>query len=1000
MLRSLMSGVSGVKSHQTMLDVTGNNIANVNTTGFKKSVTIFQDLLYQDARGASTPNEEKGYGGTNPMQVGSGVKVGAIETIHSQGNLQYTGSRNDMMIQGDGYYVLKEGTSNVYSRAGNFGLDGSSNMVQSGTGYMVQGYSMTQDPNDPTRYIQGTTLQDINIPVGQKLPAKETSLVGYRCNLDARVPSYLPTGFTLQGTTQTTTINGVEYSITFDEEGGTPVEGVGSQFMRIDFENPSTGVVTPLRLHMEGMDANGVPQLTFQETISGSLGTNIDLVSTAIAVTGLAPGSTYAVGDTLNIGANAYLIQDAVTVPASGEALFRVSPTIAAAASDGDSITIDNPGGGGGTLNAAQLLGDTNIVVDGLPVGQEYQAGDILTIAGTSYTITADVTATGLGDTFVIAAPGLIAGAPLGAAVDFASSASLDMDVSPATVGIIANLPAGTVLQAGDVVTVGTNEYVLQNSLTVPASGQAVLQVPAPLSAVGTAGDAISVIGQTEQLSGTSALFGGTDVTSYDPETGLLVIQDGPDKWELNVLDTLDLEYMSFKDPADPTRTWQVLVEFDNLQATQSGFKLWYVSSDGANREVSTFSATGTNIDTGTLNANVLVGDTSIDVDGLAAGTVFNVGDIITFAGSTQEYVITSPVTVPDPSATVTLNVSPALVAAVGAGSSLTIANPYPLFFNKDGTFRNYEASPTIPSLQLDDGNGNALNVFLQASSAGRAMEIRASDNNNPAGAPATGDAPTADVLATLNQRLTSVHATKVDIYDSLGNAHTLEVSWEKLELENPDSGKGQWRWRAWFPEDKDSFIPLSPASGVITFDENGMIKGSDVFTLEVQFAAIGADNAEIDLDFSGRSFEEEPIEGVTQFGSAFTTKAYYQDGYAMGVLQDYSVGPDGTITGVYSNEQRRPLATIALALFANPEGLQKVGDTAFRSTSNSGLAQVVSPQSGGAGKILGGNLEMSNVDLTEEFVTLIKAQRGFQANVRTVTTSDSVLEELVNIKR
>ena len=701
MLRSLMSGVSGVKAHQTMLDVTGNNIANVNTTGFKKSVTIFQDLLYQDARGATTPNEDKGYGGTNAMQVGSGVKVGAIETIHSQGNVQYTGSRNDMMIQGDGYFVFKDGVSSIYSRAGNFGLDGSSNMVQTGTGYMVQGYSMTQDPNDPTRYIQGTTLQDVNIPVGQKLPAKETSLVGYRCNLDSRVPSYLPTGLTIQGTTQTTLMGGTEYAVTFEENDGQNAAptwgGGGADFVTITFNDPTLAPPAPVSLvmYLSGIDANGVPQLALD---------------------------------------------------------------------------------------------------DGATASPVYQ------IAG---------------------------------------------------------------------------------------------------------------------------LLGGTDITTYDPDTGLLVVQDGADKWELNVLDTLDLEYMSFKDPNDPTRTWRVLTDFDNMQSTESDFKLWYVSSD--------------------TPAN-------------------------------------------------TVNVM----------STRLATPPNPLYFNKDGTFRDYcedsSVAPVIPSFQLSDGGGNDLNVFLQASSAGRALQIQASDNQ--AGAPAAGDAPTADVLATLNQRLTSVHATKVDIYDSLGNAHTLEVSWEKLELENPDSGNGQWRWRAWFPEDKDSFIPLSPASGTIAFDENGMITGSDVFTLEVQFSAIGADNAEIDLDFSGRSFEEEPIEGVTQFGSAFTTKAYYQDGYAMGVLQDYSVGTDGVITGVYSNEQQRPLATIALALFANPEGLQKVGDTAFRSTSNSGLAQVVSPQSGGAGKILGGNQEMSNVDLTEEFVTLIKAQRGFQASVRTVTTSDSVLEELVNIKR
>ncbi len=692
MLRSLMAGVSGVKSHQTMLDVTGNNISNVNTPGFKKSVTIFQDLLYQDSRGATTPNEEKGYGGVNAMQVGSGVKVGAIETIHTQGNLQYTGSRNDMMIQGDGYFLFKEGTSTLYSRAGNFGLDGSSNMIQTGTGYLVQGYGMIQDPNDPLNYIQDSTLENINIPMGQKLPAKETSLVGYRCNLDSRVDSYIPSGLTVQGTNQVTSIGGTEYNVTFyEEDGAAPVAGVGTNFIRLDFEDPVTATTTPLNLYMTGIDADGIPQLAFDD------------------------GS----------------------------------------------------------------------------------------------------------------------GAPV------------------------------------------------------------------------------------YQLSGATALLGGTDVTTYDPATGLLVVQDGADTWELNVLDSLDLEYMSFADPTNPTRTWKILTDFNNTQSTESDFKFWYVASDGAANTVGVF-------------------------DSAAAGND-------------------------------------------------------PLYFNKDGTFRNYKNTATIPSFQLTSG-ANFVNIFLDASSAGRALEIHASDNQ--AGVPAAGDSPEAEVLATLSQRLDSIHDSKVDIYDSLGNAHTLEVSWEKLELENPDSGNGQWRWRAWFPEDKDSSIPLSPASGIIAFDENGMITGNDVFELDIQFSAIGAENAKVDLDFSGRSFGEEPIEGVTQYGSAFTTKAYYQDGYAMGVLSDYSVGTDGTITGVYSNEQQRPLARIALALFANPEGLLKIGDTAFQATSNSGLAQVVAPQSGGAGKILGGNLEMSNVDLTEEFVSLIKAQRGFQANARTVTTSDQVLEELVNLKR
>ncbi|EFQ23281.1 flagellar basal body rod protein [Aminomonas paucivorans DSM 12260] len=109
MLRSLYSGVSGVKGHQTYLDVIGNNIANVNTTGFKKSNVLFQDLLYQSNRGAMAPNSDAGRGGINPMQVGLGVNIAAIETIHTQGPMQYTGNRNDMAIQGDGYFLVKEG---------------------------------------------------------------------------------------------------------------------------------------------------------------------------------------------------------------------------------------------------------------------------------------------------------------------------------------------------------------------------------------------------------------------------------------------------------------------------------------------------------------------------------------------------------------------------------------------------------------------------------------------------------------------------------------------------------------------------------------------------------------------------------------------------------------------------------------------------------------------------------------------------------------------------
>lgn len=116
--------------------------------------------------------------------------------------------------------------------------------------------------------------------------------------------------------------------------------------------------------------------------------------------------------------------------------------------------------------------------------------------------------------------------------------------------------------------------------------------------------------------------------------------------------------------------------------------------------------------------------------------------------------------------------------------------------------------------------------------------------------------------------------------------------------------------------------------------------------------------------------------------------------------MRSYNIGSDGIVTGIYADGTKKPLFQIAIANFANPEGLEKVGDTSFRESTNSGTVQLGAPGTGRRGDLIGGSLEMSNVDLAQEFTNLIIAQRGFQATSRVITTSDQVLEELVNIKR
>ncbi|UTC62285.1 flagellar hook protein FlgE [Treponema sp. OMZ 788] len=185
MMRSLFSGVSGMQNHQTRMDVIGNNVANVNTTGFKRGRVNFQDLISQQLSGASRPTEE--LGGVNPKEVGLGMMVASIDTIFTQGALQTTGVNTDLAIQGNGFFVLKDGEKTFYTRAGAFGLDRDGTLVNPANGMRVQGW-MAQEVEGLRLINTSGQTEDLSIPIGQKIDAKATTSVDYSCNLDKRLP--------------------------------------------------------------------------------------------------------------------------------------------------------------------------------------------------------------------------------------------------------------------------------------------------------------------------------------------------------------------------------------------------------------------------------------------------------------------------------------------------------------------------------------------------------------------------------------------------------------------------------------------------------------------------------------------------------------------------------------------------------------------------------------------------------------------------------------------
>lgn len=185
MMRSLYSGVSGLQNHQTRMDVIGNNISNVNTTGFKRGRVNFQDMISQQVGGAAKPTEE--LGGVNPKDVGLGMTVATIEQVFTQGNLQSTGVSTDVAIQGNGFFILKDGEESFYTRNGQFGLDRDGTLVNPANGQRVQGW-MAHDLNGEQIVQTAATPTDLVIPVGSKDPAKETSNVLFACNLNKNTP--------------------------------------------------------------------------------------------------------------------------------------------------------------------------------------------------------------------------------------------------------------------------------------------------------------------------------------------------------------------------------------------------------------------------------------------------------------------------------------------------------------------------------------------------------------------------------------------------------------------------------------------------------------------------------------------------------------------------------------------------------------------------------------------------------------------------------------------
>lgn len=253
-------------------------------------------------------------------------------------------------------------------------------------------------------------------------------------------------------------------------------------------------------------------------------------------------------------------------------------------------------------------------------------------------------------------------------------------------------------------------------------------------------------------------------------------------------------------------------------------------------------------------------------------------------------------------------------------------------------------------------------------------------------------------VFDPMNPDKTSNFNTSLTVYDNVGTARLITVYFNKI-------ADGNWEYHAMADgADVTGGVPgklMEQANGKLVFNDKGILQEEVPGMNAFNFNKGAAQGQKIALNF-GESLKEggTGLDSVTQYGSKSSVARHTQDGASAATLSSMSFNDSGILTAVYDNGILRELGQVAVAKFENNEGLSKIGKNLFKETRKSGQAALGKPGADGRGEVLAKSIEQSNVDIANEFISLMAAQRNFQANTRTITTSDQMLQEVLNIKR
>jgi flagellar hook protein FlgE len=336
-------------------------------------------------------------------------------------------------------------------------------------------------------------------------------------------------------------------------------------------------------------------------------------------------------------------------------------------------------------------------------------------------------------------------------------------------------------------------------------------------------------------------------------------------------------------------------------------------------------------------------------------------------------------------------------------GNILTTANPLDLAINGGGFFRL--STNGVPSYSRNGQFSLDAEGFIVSASGSRLTGYVA-DQAGQVFATTPGDlrislsniAPQATSLARvavnldsretvktlafdINDGATYNSSTALTVYDSLGNANTLTMYFRKTAANT---------WDVYGAANGAALNGNAPL-GTLSFGANGLLNANTISNIAIPLTNGAASPLTFPLTF--------PAAEMTQFGVNFAASELTQNGFTTGRIAGFAVGEDGTILGRYTNGQTRAMGQVVLANFINPQGLAAMGNNQFAETADSGQALVASPGSGSLGLLQAGALEEANVDLTEQLVAMITAQRNYQANAQTIRTQDQVMQTIVNLR-